>query len=208
MFIVPSLEDIRQAILRDVQSLEPSADVSIDSDYYARASSLAAVAEGIYAHRLRRDLVVAHGAQGVAEVARQQLDDHIKGQYAPEIVPAEVGVGRDAFQPQRAVCDRRHVREEDADYLAEAERRDAEIVAAEFETGKRHQQADEGRDESAGDDGDEEGGVHHGEGPHHRFEDVHHLLLRRRQDEDRRHVGADSHEARVGEGDQSGHASQ
>ena len=51
MFIVPSLEDIRQAILRDVQSLEPSADVSIDSDYYARASSLAAVAEGIYAHQ-------------------------------------------------------------------------------------------------------------------------------------------------------------
>lgn len=51
MFIVPSLEEIRQAILRDVQSLEPQADVSEDSDYYARASSLAAVAEGIYAHQ-------------------------------------------------------------------------------------------------------------------------------------------------------------
>lgn len=51
MFIVPSLEEIREAILRDVQSLEPSADISADSDYYARASSLAAVAEGIYAHQ-------------------------------------------------------------------------------------------------------------------------------------------------------------
>ncbi|OOF50259.1 baseplate J protein [Rodentibacter genomosp. 1] len=51
MFIVPSLEDIRQAILRDVQSLEPQADISVDSDYYARASSLSAVAEGLYAHQ-------------------------------------------------------------------------------------------------------------------------------------------------------------
>lgn len=51
MFIVPSLDDIRQTILRDVQSLEPLADVRVDSDYYARASSLAAVAEGIYAHQ-------------------------------------------------------------------------------------------------------------------------------------------------------------
>lgn len=51
MFIVPSLDDIRQTILRDVQSLEPLADVNVDSDYYARASSLAAVAEGIYSHQ-------------------------------------------------------------------------------------------------------------------------------------------------------------
>ncbi|OOF86701.1 baseplate J protein [Rodentibacter ratti] len=51
MFIVPSLDDIRQAILRDVKSLEPQADVSEDSDYYVRASSLAAVAENIYAHQ-------------------------------------------------------------------------------------------------------------------------------------------------------------
>lgn len=51
MFVVPTLEAIRDSILRDVQSLEPNADVSVDSDYYARASSLAAVAEGIYAHQ-------------------------------------------------------------------------------------------------------------------------------------------------------------
>lgn len=51
MFIVPTLEQIRQSILRDYQSLDPSADISVDSDNYARASALAAVAEGVYAHQ-------------------------------------------------------------------------------------------------------------------------------------------------------------
>lgn len=51
MFIVPSLPEIRDAILRDYQSLNPQADISADSDHYARASVLAAVAEGIYAHQ-------------------------------------------------------------------------------------------------------------------------------------------------------------
>lgn len=51
MFIVPSLEEIRASILRDYQSYYPNADTSEDSDAYARASSLAACAEGIYAHQ-------------------------------------------------------------------------------------------------------------------------------------------------------------
>ena len=51
MLIVPTLPDIRAAILRDYQSLNPQADISVDSDHYARASVLAAVAEGIYAHQ-------------------------------------------------------------------------------------------------------------------------------------------------------------
>ncbi|WP_455483409.1 baseplate J/gp47 family protein [Haemophilus parahaemolyticus] len=51
MFIVPTLPDIRAVILRDYQSLNPQADISVDSDHYARASVLAAVAEGIYAHQ-------------------------------------------------------------------------------------------------------------------------------------------------------------
>lgn len=51
MFITPTLDEIRDNILRDVVSLEPNADVSVDSDNYARASSLAAVAEGVYAHQ-------------------------------------------------------------------------------------------------------------------------------------------------------------
>lgn len=51
MFIVPTLEDIRAALLRDYQTYFPHADTSEDSDTYARASSLAACAEGIYAHQ-------------------------------------------------------------------------------------------------------------------------------------------------------------
>lgn len=51
MFITPTLNEIRDHILRDMVSLEPNADVSVDSDNYTRASSLAAVAEGVYAHQ-------------------------------------------------------------------------------------------------------------------------------------------------------------
>ena len=51
MFVTPTLDEIRQAILRDVVSLNPQADISVDSDNYARASSLAAAAEGVYAHQ-------------------------------------------------------------------------------------------------------------------------------------------------------------
>ena len=51
MFIVPTLDEIRSAILRDVLSLNQSADISVDSDSYARASALAAIAEGLYAHQ-------------------------------------------------------------------------------------------------------------------------------------------------------------
>lgn len=51
MFIVPTLEEIRASLLRDYQTYYPNADTSEDSDTYARASSLAACAEGIYAHQ-------------------------------------------------------------------------------------------------------------------------------------------------------------
>lgn len=51
MLTTPTLDEIRQTILRDVKSLEPHADIAVDSDYYARASALASVAEGIYAHQ-------------------------------------------------------------------------------------------------------------------------------------------------------------
>ena len=51
MFIVPTIEEIRASILRDYQTYYPNADISEDSDVYARASSLAACAEGIYAHQ-------------------------------------------------------------------------------------------------------------------------------------------------------------
>lgn len=51
MLTTLTLDEIRQAILRDVKSLEPQADIEVDSDYYARASALASVAEGIHARQ-------------------------------------------------------------------------------------------------------------------------------------------------------------
>ncbi|QGM80654.1 baseplate J/gp47 family protein [Otariodibacter oris] len=50
-FITPTLEEIRDSILRDISSLEPRADISSDSDYYVRASALASCLSGIYAHQ-------------------------------------------------------------------------------------------------------------------------------------------------------------
>lgn len=51
MYQIPTLEEVRIEILRDIKSLEPSADVDVDSDYYVRASALASCAVGIYTHQ-------------------------------------------------------------------------------------------------------------------------------------------------------------
>ena len=51
MFTIPDFETIRDAILRDTQSLDPTADVSHDSDHFVHASRLAACATGQYAHQ-------------------------------------------------------------------------------------------------------------------------------------------------------------
>lgn len=51
MLAVPTLDEIRDTILRDYQSLDPKADISVDSDNYARASALSATAEGLYSHQ-------------------------------------------------------------------------------------------------------------------------------------------------------------
>lgn len=50
-FKTPKFETIRSQILRDITSLNNAADVSKDSDYFVRASSIAACAEGQYAHQ-------------------------------------------------------------------------------------------------------------------------------------------------------------
>ena len=50
-FNPPKFEQIRDSILRDIKSMQPEADISIDSDYYIRASSIAACCEGQYAHQ-------------------------------------------------------------------------------------------------------------------------------------------------------------
>lgn len=51
MHNIPTFEEIRQAILRDMVSLNPETDVSSDSDNFIRASSLASCATGQYAHQ-------------------------------------------------------------------------------------------------------------------------------------------------------------
>ena len=51
MFTIPTFDDIRSAILRDTQSLDPTADISHDSDHFVHASRLAACVTGQYAHQ-------------------------------------------------------------------------------------------------------------------------------------------------------------
>jgi uncharacterized phage protein gp47/JayE len=50
-FTTPKFEDIRAAILRDLQNLLPGADIGPDSDFYVRASSVASSVEGLYQHQ-------------------------------------------------------------------------------------------------------------------------------------------------------------
>ncbi|PHM47079.1 baseplate J/gp47 family protein [Xenorhabdus miraniensis] len=51
MWITPEFQQIRDDLLRDIKNQLPDADIGSDSDYYARASSVASVAEGIYQHQ-------------------------------------------------------------------------------------------------------------------------------------------------------------
>lgn len=50
-FITKDLTTIRDDLLRDLKNQLPDADISEDSDFYARASSVASVAEGLYQHQ-------------------------------------------------------------------------------------------------------------------------------------------------------------
>lgn len=47
----PDYDAIRAAILRDIRSLQPDADIGSDSDNYVRAAGAAAAVEGIYQHQ-------------------------------------------------------------------------------------------------------------------------------------------------------------
>ncbi len=51
-FIIPSFEEIRATILRDVKNILPDANVDTDSDAYVRASSVASAIYGLYQHQL------------------------------------------------------------------------------------------------------------------------------------------------------------
>ncbi|WP_038255842.1 baseplate J/gp47 family protein [Xenorhabdus bovienii] len=51
MWITPEFQQIRDDLLRDIKNQLSEADTGSDSDYFARASSVASVAEGIYQHQ-------------------------------------------------------------------------------------------------------------------------------------------------------------
>lgn len=50
-FTIPTFEQIRAALLRDVKNLLPDAATTTDSDAYVRASSVASAVEGLYQHQ-------------------------------------------------------------------------------------------------------------------------------------------------------------
>lgn len=50
-FIVPNLQLIRDKLLRDLKNVLPDADVTPDSDFYVRATSVASAVEGLYEHQ-------------------------------------------------------------------------------------------------------------------------------------------------------------
>lgn len=49
--VIPGFAQIRDDLLRDLKSLRPTADTSVDSDYYVRYSSIASAIEGLYEHQ-------------------------------------------------------------------------------------------------------------------------------------------------------------
>ncbi|HAF6280312.1 TPA: baseplate J/gp47 family protein [Salmonella enterica] len=50
-YLTPDAEKIRADLLRDLKNQLPDADITPDSDYFVRASSVASVAEGLYQHQ-------------------------------------------------------------------------------------------------------------------------------------------------------------
>ncbi|MDD4930466.1 MAG: baseplate J/gp47 family protein [Gallionella sp.] len=50
-FPIPTFDESRASLLRDYQALLPDAAVGVDSDFFVRASALAAANEGLYQHQ-------------------------------------------------------------------------------------------------------------------------------------------------------------
>lgn len=70
-FITPTLSEIRDELLRDLQNLQPDADVAVDSDNYVRATAVASAIEGLYQHQ---QWIVRQVFPDTADV--EQLDRH------------------------------------------------------------------------------------------------------------------------------------
>ncbi|MCE9939972.1 baseplate J/gp47 family protein [Serratia liquefaciens] len=50
-FIIPTFQEVRDALLRDIKNQLPSANTGTDSDYFIRASAVASAVQGIYQYQ-------------------------------------------------------------------------------------------------------------------------------------------------------------
>ena len=103
-------------------------------------------ARHMHAGHLRRDIVVAHGAQGAAEARMHETVHDIDRQHEEAGDPPEIGQAGDAGEPERAAGEVDQIDDDDLHDHGQAERRHREIVAAQ----PQHGPADEDRHQRGG----------------------------------------------------------
>src|ERR1051326_179743 len=87
------------------------------------------VLRSVHAHRLGGDLVLAHGQERAADRGAHEAPRDHDRQAGEEVDPEEIAPVRDAAEAARA-ADLLDVEDEHADDLAEAERDDGQVIAA------------------------------------------------------------------------------
>lgn len=90
-FTTPVLADIRTELLRNLQNLQPDADVSVDSDNYIRATAVASAIEGLYQHQ---QWIVK---QIFPDTAQTELLDRHAGLHSLSRKPAAAAAGSITF---------------------------------------------------------------------------------------------------------------
>ena len=96
-------------------------------------------ARHIHARHLRRDIVVAHGAQGAAEARMHEAVDDVDREHEEADDPPEVGEAGNAGKTERAARVVDQVDDRDLHDDREAEGRHGEVVTAQ----PQHRPADE-----------------------------------------------------------------
>jgi hypothetical protein len=153
------------------------------------------------AHRLGGDLVLADGDQRAAERGVHDAVHHQDRERREQVDPEEVRDLRDAAEAARA-SHGVDVQDQDANDLAEAERHDREVVAAQAQRRHADEEPRDGREERADRERDEKHGAVAREGRHHRERPADSVA--EGHGEVRRGVRADRHEPGVAERELSG----
>ena len=96
----------------------------------------------IHADRFRRHFVVTHGQKAAAIGRVDQVRDDINRQRRKKVGPKKRGVTIVDRKAARS-ADRIGVLDDDADDLAESQRRDREIIAAQAQRGNANEQSGE-----------------------------------------------------------------